>query len=469
MRCHHFDAGTCRSCTLLDLPHGEQVRDADAALRELLAPFLIVRDGDSSGRTRDSSGRPEDRTRVATDADVLPRQADRARDDVWCAPLTSADAGFRNRAKMVVTGTANAPILGIQGQGQVGADPALLGTEDLADCPLYPPGVEELLEHVRTLIRRAQVPPYDAARHRGEIRFVHVTVGADDRMMLRLVLRSERALDRIREHLPRLLEAQPQVAVVSANIHPEHVATLEGEQEIHLAGDEFLPVTMGPVTLHARPRSFLQTNTAVAGGLYAQVADWVDEVAENDAPRDDPLRIWDLYCGVGGFALACAGRPASTRTGTGLDVGTGPDTDTDTDTDAASPASAPPVREVVGVEISEQAIIAAREAAEAAGVIATFHAQDATAWAIAEAERTGAPDVVIVNPPRRGISAELAAWIEASGVPDVVYSSCNPRTLARDLAAMPSYRIDRARLVDMFPHTRHDEVVVRLTRIGSPA
>ena len=76
---------------------------------------------------------------------------------------------------------------------------------------------------------------------------------------------------------------------------------------------------------------------------------------------------------------------------------------------------------------------------------------------------------MIVNPPRRGISAELAAWIEASGVPDVVYSSCNPRTLARDLAAMPSYRIDRARLVDMFPHTRHDEVVVRLTRIGSPA
>lgn len=423
MRCHHFDAGTCRSCTLLDVPHDAQVRDADAALRELLAPFLASGTG-----------------------------------AIWSPPLTSTDAGFRNRAKMVVTGTANAPVLGIQGQAvdavaSRSTDPASLpGTEDLADCPLYPPGVEALLKHVRALIRRAQVPPYDVARRRGEIRFVHVTVAAEGRMMLRLVLRSDRALGRIREHLPRLLEAQGQVAVVSANIHPEHVATLEGAEEIHLAGDEFLPMAMGPVTLHARPRSFLQTNTEVAGELYAQAATWVDEIAGRHG-GSAPLRIWDLYCGVGGFALACA------QASTGIEP---PATGTGT-------AVSSPARQVVGVEISEQAIVAAREAAEAAGVTAAFHAGDATAWAIAEAERSGAPDIVIVNPPRRGISTELAAWLEASGVPDVVYSSCNPTTLARDLAAMPSYRIDRARLVDMFPHTRHDEVVVRLTRTGSPA
>ncbi|GAB2541699.1 methyltransferase domain-containing protein [Brachybacterium huguangmaarense] len=411
MHCHHFDAGTCRSCTLLDVPRARQVGDARARIEALLAPFVESDAAQAAG-------------------------------GVWDEPVLSADAGFRNRAKMVVTGTASAPVLGIQGQGGAGrGGPAqsddLLGAEDLADCPLYPPGVEALLDSVRTLIRRAQVPPYDVARRRGEIRFVHVTIAPGGRTMLRLVLRSEKALDRIREHLPRVLEAHPHLAVVTANIHPEHSATLEGPTEIPLAGGEFLPITMGPVTLHARPRSFLQTNTAVAGELYAQVAAWVGALAEERAGRAAsaaPLRLWDLYCGAGGFSLACA-QAAGTRA---LDV--------------------------TGVEVSEQAIVSAREAAALAGVDATFLAADATAWAEQEAERAGEPDVVVVNPPRRGLGERLATWIEGSGVPDVIYSSCNPDTLAADLAVMGSYAVVRGRLVDMFPHTAHDEVVVRLRR-----
>lgn len=406
MRCDHFEAGTCRSCSLLDVFHARQVREARGAVEELLAPFL------ATGAT-------------------------------WDAPVTSAEAGFRNKAKMVVTGTANEPVLGIQGQGGArarhGADP-LLGTADLADCPLYPPGVQRLLDGVRALIRRAQVPPYDVARRRGEIKNVIVTIAPDGRTMLRLVLRSDAALGRLTEHLPALLTAHPEVALVSANLHPEHAATLEGEVEIPLAGDAFLRITMGPVTLHARPRSFLQTNTAVAGALYAQVGAWVDAIDESRSARSTPappLRLWDLYCGVGGFALTCA-----------------------------RPLAAGPRREITGVEVSEQAIVSAREAAAAAGLDVSFHADDATAWAIARAAEEGAPDVVIVNPPRRGIGPRLAAWIEDSAVPDVIYSSCNPTTLAADLAAMPGSRIVRGRLIDMFPHTRHDEVVVHLRRHG---
>lgn len=394
MRCHHFDAGTCRSCTLLNVPHATQIADARTRIEELLAPFVLS-------------------------------------PAVWGDPIVSPEVGFRNRAKMVVTGTANEPVLGIQGQGD-----GLLGTADLADCPLYPPGVEELLAHVRTLIRRAQVPPYDVGRRRGEIRFVHVTIAPDGRMMLRLVLRSEGPLDRIREHLPRLLAAMPAIAVVSANIHPEHAATLEGEHEIHLWGAQALPITMGPVTLRARPRSFLQTNSPVASELYAQVGRWVDELERARREVLAPLRIWDLYCGLGGFAITCAGAETA--------------------------------REVIGVELSEQAVRSAREAAADAGAAVDFRAADATQWAISQARKDpGAPDVVIVNPPRRGIGARLAAWIEGSGAPAVIYSSCHPATLAADLAAMGSYRIDAARLVDMFPHSRHDEVLVRLRRRGA--
>ena len=78
--------------------------------------------------------------------------------------------------------------------------------------------------------------------------------------------------------------------------------------------------------------------------------------------------------------------------------------------------------------------------------------------------RGAAPDLLVVNPPRRGIGAELAGRIEASGVRRVLYSSCNPQSLARDLGAMPSLGARRARLFDMFPHTDHAEVLVELVR-----
>ncbi len=76
----------------------------------------------------------------------------------------------------------------------------------------------------------------------------------------------------------------------------------------------------------------------------------------------------------------------------------------------------------------------------------------------------GRPDLLVVNPPRRGVGPTLARWLEASEVPHVLYSSCNARTLAEDLARMPSLRTREAQVFAMFPQTRHHEVLVRLER-----
>ena len=117
------------------------------------------------------------------------------------------------------------------------------------------------------------------------------------------------------------------------------------------------------------------------------------------------------------------------------------------------------------MEVSPEAIDGAREAAAAQHLEARFLAADATSWAIEEAAGAeGPPEIVIVNPPRRGLGERLATWLEGSGVRDVLYSSCNPATLATDLASMPSLRITAGRFVDMFPHTQHAEVIVRLRR-----
>ena len=115
---------------------------------------------------------------------------------------------------------------------------------------------------------------------------------------------------------------------------------------------------------------------------------------------------------------------------------------------------------IVGVEISADAIDSARRSAAEAGIDAEFIAADAGAWAMSQ---SSLPNAVVVNPPRRGIG-QLAEWLENSTIERVLYSSCNPASLARDLARMPSLRPTRGRLFDMFPHTGHAEVLTLLTR-----
>ena len=170
--------------------------------------------------------------------------------------------------------------------------------------------------------------------------------------------------------------------VVTANIQPEHAAVLEGPDEIHLHGDEALTVRQGRIPLRVRPQSFLQTNTHVAFQLYEQVApSWVDDCAPAETAaaealaatqRDSPFVVWDLFCGVGGFALHCA-KPIG---------------------DAS--------RKVLGVEVSEQAIDSATRTAQDLGLDVEFTTADAALFATGDedggaARRPCAPP----RPPRR--------------------------------------------------------------------
>ena len=368
MHCDYFEAGRCGSCTLIRTPYELQLADkaADAA---------------------------------------------RAVPTTWASPVASAVRGFRTKAKMVVGGTVDVPTLGI-------LDPEGFG-QDLQGCLLYPESLSRAFTPLTDFITRSRLEPYDVPARRGELKNVLLTVSPDGRLMIRFVMRSTEALARIRKHLPGLIDALPGLDVVTVNVLPAHAALSEGDTEIVLTDAQTLGMRINDVDLHLGPRSFFQTNTDVASALYREVRGWVAEVA--------PSRVWDLYCGVGAFALHC------TADG----------------------------RVVTGVEVADAAVAAAQTSATASGVRATFIAADATAWALAQ---PGPPELVIVNPPRRGIGGDLATWLEDSGVPTVVYSSCNPESLVRDLELMPSLRPVRGRLFDMFPHTAHSEVAVLLQR-----
>ncbi|MDC4232268.1 methyltransferase domain-containing protein [Actinomyces sp. B33] len=384
MHCEHWDRRACPSCTRIDTPYPDQLAAKQARVAALLDP--LGSDGIH-----------------------------------WLPACPSAQTGFRTSAKLVVGGTRRRPTLGILGADRRGVD--------LPGCPIQHPAINAAAPGLKRLIRAARLDPYDVPTRRGELKSVLITVGADERLMLRFVLRSREKVPDLRRALPLLRDLVPAADIVTANIHPAHEAVLEGPDEIVLTSRRTLPLNVGDARLMLGPGSFAQTNTRVASALYRQAAAWA--ALPLGASERAPRTLWDLYCGVGGFALHAAGA--------GLE-------------------------EVTGVEVSESAIASAIAAAKNLGLPrsrARFIAADATAWARDQDPRS-APDVLVVNPPRRGIGADLAGWIDRSGIPRVVYSSCNPQTLARDLESMGAYAIRAARVFDMFPHTNHVEAACLL-------
>lgn len=370
MKCSYYEAALCRSCTELAQPYAEQLAHKQAQAQARLSMLGA---------------------------------------EHWLQPFPSAESGFRNKAKMAIGGSMDAPTLGLLDQGGRGVD--------LMQCPLYPPSMQQALVPIREALIAACVPPYQLSLRKGEGKFVLLTEApGSGELLLRFVLRSREAVERLAKQVPMLMNALPQLRVVSANLLPEHKAVTEGELEVLLTECSEIHCRINDLDFKLTPRSFLQTNTEVAAALYRQARTWIHQVS--------PSSVWDLYCGVGGFArhAAFAGR------------------------------------QVTGVETTPEAIAAAVSAAPDLNWICA----DATDWACAQ---SSAPDCVIVNPPRRGIGTRLANWIDQSAAKTVLYSSCNIDSLARDLGSLRHYEVKAAQVFDMFPHTSHFETLVMLQTI----
>ncbi|MBC1184823.1 23S rRNA (uracil(747)-C(5))-methyltransferase RlmC [Kluyvera sichuanensis] len=374
MQCALYDAHRCRSCQWIEQPIAEQLAAKMADLQTLLADFSV---------------------------------------NAWCAPVSGTEQGFRNKAKMVVSGSVERPLLGMLHRD---------GTpEDLTDCPLYPDSFAPVFAALKPFIARAGLTPYNVARKRGELKYLLLTESQlDGGMMLRFVLRSEAKLAQLRAALPSLQAHLPQLKVITANIQPVHMAIMEGEQEIFFTEQQALAESFNDVPLWIRPQSFFQTNPTVASALYATARDWVRALPVN--------HMWDLFCGVGGFGLHCA-TPEMTLT---------------------------------GIEIAPEAIACAKQSAAALGLDKLhFQALDSTQFATAQAD---IPQLVLVNPPRRGIGKALCDYLSEMAPEFIIYSSCNAQTMAKDFAHLAGYRVEKVQLFDMFPHTAHYEVLTLLVR-----
>jgi 23S rRNA (uracil1939-C5)-methyltransferase len=209
----------------------------------------------------------------------------------------------------------------------------------------------------------------------------------------------------------------------SVNDRPAEVTNLPTEL---LWGEEWIEEELGGLRFRVRPNAFLQTNTSMAERLYA--------LAREAAQLTGGETVWDLYCGIGTIGLSLA-RDALT---------------------------------VWGIEVSEESVACALENAELNGITnAAFFAGNVGEVVEELLDRSGAPDVVVVDPPRAGLAGKALRRLGRIGAPRVVYVSCNPTTLASDVKTLRGehgYELLRARPVDMFPHTPHVETVALLER-----
>ncbi|MCS4484340.1 methyltransferase domain-containing protein [Gleimia sp. 6138-11-ORH1] len=373
--CSYFQRNLCQSCPQIDVDYATQITEKTTSVRELLRK--------------------------------IPAEA-------WLPTQQSAQLKFRNKAKMVVSGTAAKPLLGILDREKQG--------QDLSECPLYSDRMRKLFITLKKWITTLGISPYNVDTKSGELKYLLITESPAGKFMLRWVLRSHRHVKKLQRFIHQMRKDEPNLELVSVNILPTHVALTEGEEEIILFG-KYLEIPLGDVQIQLQPRSFFQTNSQIALAMYSQAQRWVKAIK--------PTQVLDLFCGVGGFALFMG----------------------------------QVCQQVVGVEISKPAVTAAKLAAQKSKLThVKFIAGDATQTSNWESQASLNAELILVNPPRRGIGAELCEWLESSTAKHLIYSSCNPLSLAKDLEQLPSFKAIRARVFDMFPGTNHAEVMVLLTR-----
>ncbi|MCG9537347.1 23S rRNA (uracil(747)-C(5))-methyltransferase RlmC [Providencia huaxiensis] len=375
MHCEKYAAGQCHSCQWLTLTPEQQVIEKQSQLQALLPAIDI---------------------------------------SLFQPPATGPLMAFRNKAKMVVSGSVEKPVLGIIGHDGQGVD--------LTDCPLYPAEFSDVFASLIPFIARAGLTPYNIERKRGELKYLLLTQSHHSgKFMLRFVLRSEKKIEQLRNALPWLQAQLPQLEVITANIQPVHMAILEGEDEIFLTEQRTLREEFNQVPLFIRPQGFFQTNPIVAAKLYQTAREWVKAL--------DIDSLWDLFCGVGGFGLHCAEKDTH----------------------------------LTGIEISAPAIASAQQSADELGLKhVEFKALDSTRFATANQD---IPQLILVNPPRRGIGKELCDFLSHVQPEYILYSSCNAQTMAQDLQLLAGYQVCKVQLFDLFPHTAHFEVLTLLKRI----
>ena len=358
----------------------------------------------------------ESRLKAERVKNCLNRMGGESLEDV---PILSAPTcyGYRNKAQYPVA----------QKKGRAYAGFFRAGTHDVVEnkrCLILPEETDAVKDAVMDYVNQYRVTVYDEAAHRGLLRHIYVRRGVvSGQVLVCLVINGEK-LPRVEELLKRL-KAIPGFTTLVLSVNTKKGNAVLGDKFITLHGPGYIEDTLCGRTFRLSPRSFYQVNHHQAQRLY--------EAAISQAGITKEDTVLDLYCGVGTITLAMASAAGK----------------------------------VIGVEVIPQAVEDARDNAKRNGIEnAEFFCGDAGEAAL-ELEKSGVkPDVVVVDPPRKGLNADTIEALHRMAPRRIVYVSCDPATLARDVALLKErgYAVKNAMAADLFPRCAHVETVVLLSK-----
>lgn len=294
---------------------------------------------------------------------------------------------------------------------------------NITECHLMDEVNDNIRNAIRELALTNEIPFYNVRTHEGWLRNMVIRYSTLKECMVNIIVKT--ALPAWQTLIADFLKNNfPEITTLLFTINPKLNDSIYDLTPETVYGNGFIYEQLGDLRFKISPQSFFQTNTYQAKKLY--------DVVEQYAALKGTETVYDLYCGTGSIGLYLAGK----------------------------------AKKIIGVETLENAVTDARENAQTNRIThAAFYAGDVIDICTDSFfEKHGKADVVVVDPPRAGLHADLAAKLLTIEAPKIVYVSCNITTQARDLKLLEEkYEVNQLQPVDMFPQTHHIECVAALT------
>lgn len=295
----------------------------------------------------------------------------------------------------------------------------------LEACMLGMGDDEKIISAVLNYMKEYNVKPYDEEAHSGTVRRIFIRRGRFSGETMVVISSKQSTLPEEQKLAEKLISADKSVVSVIINVNPYRTNLVLGDENRTIYGKPFISDTLCGCKYEISPNSFFQVNPVQTEKLYNKAIEYAD-ISSSDT-------VMDIYCGIGTISLTAAKK----------------------------------AKKVIGVEIVDRAISDAKKNAKANNITnAEFYAGSAEKIVPQLIQGGEKPDIVIIDPPRKGSDEITLNTIIQSNPKRIVYVSCNPATLARDIKILNKggYKLEKVTAVDMFPNTVHVESVALLSR-----
>ena len=297
------------------------------------------------------------------------------------------------------------------------------------DCKLQPGVLNEIGNALCAFFAQQGIRPYDEQSGKGLVRHIFLRRGAHSGQIMVCLVCTRAKLPHAEQLCTALRGQFPAISTILLNVNAKNTNVILGSENHTLYGPGYIEDTLCGVPVRLGPLSFYQVNTLAAERLYGVAAQYA-QLTPDDA-------LLDLYCGMGTIGLSMADQ----------------------------------CRELIGVEIVPEAIESAKANAarmgEAVAAKSRFFCADAGQAATQLAAEGLHPDIVMLDPPRKGCDEATLSAVVRMAPRRVVYVSCNPATAARDAAWLEQngYHAEKVQPVDLFPRTKHCECVLLMSKV----